>query len=254
MGQDFILKVVTKNVQVGEVISVDIGLFWTCVVVRVAGETRCGLAATLTNPEFEHDRFPAVQDAGNLCSKSGIELAALLRSASFTEAGVGLAAVNALLPSPTSGFEDLTAEDFIIRQGRDSRVAVIGHFPFIEKLHGQVRQLWVLEMRPEGNDLPASSAPEIIPKADIVAITSTTLINGTLSGILELTRPDTKVMLLGPSTPLLPALFQHNIHVLSGTIIEDVPGIQRLIREGATYRQLLRHGARRVTLFKESEF
>lgn len=242
-----IFKQIIQSLPDGQVISVSIGLFWTAVVVDLQGVKRCGLAATLSNDEFEHARLPAVQEAGRLEQRSALKLAELIFSNSFTEAGVGLAAINALLP-PVENPVDMAAEDYIARQGADSQVALIGHFPFVPRLKNQVKKLWVLELKPKEDDLPASAAPEIIPQADILAVTATTLINHTFDGIFRLRKPEAKVLLLGPSTPLTPFLFQHGIHVLSGSVVEEFDKVLPLVRQGATFRQIRNHGVRLVTI------
>lgn len=231
----------------GRVISVNIGLFWTAVVVECQGVRRCGLAATLSNPEFEHARLPAVEEAGQIEQRSTRELVNWVYSTSYTEAGVGLATINALLPHIENPV-DLVAEDYIARQGANSQVALIGHFPFISRLKDQVKKLWVLELNPKEDDLPASAAPEIIPQADILAITATTLINHTFDGIFNLRKPDAKVLLLGPSTPLFPLLFQYGIDVLSGSIVEDPDSVLPMVRQGGTFRQIRSKGVRLVTV------
>jgi len=99
-------------------------------------------------------------------------------------------------------------------------------------------------------DLPAEAAPQIIPQADIVAITATTLINRTFDSLLVLCRPDAKVLLLGPSTPLSPILFEHGLDVLSGSVVEDIDAILPLIRQGATFKQMRPHGVHLVTMEK----
>ena len=231
----------------GQIISVNIGLFWSAVVVECKGIRRCGLAATLSNPEFEHARLPAVEEAGRIEQHSALELANWVFLKSYTEVGVGLATINALLP-PIENPVDLAAEDFIARQGANSQVALIGHFPFVTKLKGQVKKLWVLELNPKDDDLPASAAPEIIPQADILAITATTLINHTFEGIFNLRKPGAKVLLLGPSTPLSSLLFEYGIDVLSGSIVENPDSVLPLVRQGATFRQIRSHGVRLVTV------
>lgn len=227
--------------------SVQIGLFWTAVVVENGGQQRCGLAATLSNCEFEHARLPAVEEAGKLEQRSALELAQWVYSQSHTEAGVGLATINALLP-PMENTLNLAAEDYIASQGADKGVALIGHFPFVSKLKNQVKKLWVLELNPKEDDIPAAEAPEVIPQADILAITSTTLINHTFDGVFALRKPGAKVLLLGPSTPLSPLLFDLGIHVLSGSIVEDIAVVLALVRQGATFRQIRPHGVRLVTV------
>lgn len=231
----------------GRVVSVDIGLFWISVVVESHGVQKCGMAATLFNPEFEHARLPAVEAAGRIEQLSALELAKWVFSKSFVEVGVGLAAINALLP-PVENSVDLAAEDYIAQHGANSKVAVIGHFPFVSKLKDQVKRLWVLELNPKEDDFPASAAPEIIPQADILAITATTLINHTFESIFSLRAPGAKVLLIGPSTPLTPLLFDYGVDVLSGSIVEDSKQVLPLIRQGATFRQIRNHGVRLVTV------
>ena len=231
----------------GRIMSVDIGLFWTAVVVECQGVCRCGLAATLSNPEFEHARLPAVEEAGRIEQRSALELVNWVYSTSYTEVGVGLATINALLP-PIENPVDLAAEDYIARQGANSQVALIGHFPFVSRLKDQVKKLWVLELNPKEDDLPASAAPEIIPQADILAITATTLINHTFDGIFDLRKPGAKVLLLGPSTPLSPILFNYGIDVLSGSMVDDPDSVLPLVRQGATFHQIRSHGIRLVTV------
>lgn len=231
----------------GRVLSVDVGLFWTAVAVESQGARRCGLAATLVNDELEHARLPAVGEAGKLEDHTALELARGVFSPSFTEVGIGLATINALLPPPANPV-DLAAEDYIARQGPQSQVALIGHFPFVSRLKAQVKKLWVLELNPKGDDLPASAAAEIIPQADILAITSSTLINHTFEGVFALRKSGARVMLLGPSTPLSPVLFDFGIQVLSGSIVEDASAVLPLVRQGATFRQIHQRGVRLVTI------
>ncbi len=242
----FLSDLITELPQ-AKVLQVTVGLFWTAVELDLAGEHRCGLAATLANPEFEHARLPAVERAGWLDSLSSDELLQGISSKSYTEVSIALAALNALLP-PVQNAVDLPAEDLIARLGSDSSVALIGHFPFVKKLYQQVKQLWVLELNPQEDDLPAEAAPEIIPQADILAITATTLINHTFEDVFRHRRQDAKVLLLGPSTPLSPRLFDYGIDVLSGSIVTDPQRVVPLVRQGATFRQIRGHGVRLVTL------
>lgn len=242
-----LLSALYPSLPEGRVLRVEVGLFWTAVLIKVNGRLSCGLAATQHNPEQEHGSHSAVKDAGKLEDYSAQELAALVSSESSTEVSIGLATINALLPRPQSCVE-LPAEDYIARQGDASRVAVIGHFPFVKDLREKVRELWVLELKPGNGDLPASAGPEIIPQADILAITSTTLINHTFDEVFRYRKPGAKVLLLGPSTPLAPQLFDMGIHVLSGTLVEDADAVLALVRQGASFRQIKSHGVRLVTL------
>ncbi len=236
----------------GKILAVQAGLFRTAVMAETAQGTCCGIAATLRNPEFEHTRQPAVQSPGHLLEYSSLELAGLVHSNSHTEVAIGLATINALLPPLPERWVELHAEDYLLQHGAQKNVVVVGHFPFINKLKGYARNLWVLELKPREDDLPAEKAPEVIPQADFLALTATTLINKTFEGLMALCRPETKVMMLGPSTPLSPVLFDFGIDVLSGTVITDPPMAMLSIAQGATLHQLRQAGyAQFVTLQKE---
>jgi uncharacterized protein len=249
-----LIEKLQNKTRAGRILGVQIGLFWTAVLAETDGGLSCGLAATLTSPELEHDRKPAVGAAGHLHELSSQELMALAQSSSYTEASIGIAAINTLLPKDPRQWVELNAEDYIVQHGAARNVAVVGHFPFILRLKPQVKNLWVLELRPRGEDLPAEAAPDILPQADLVAITATTLINGTFEGLMALCRPDTRVMLLGPSTPLSPVLFDAGVDVLSGTIVDDPPRVLQAISQGITFLQL-HHlgGVRLVTMQRPAE-
>jgi hypothetical protein len=245
-----VLSALIDSLPEGRVLRVHMGLLWTAVVVEVDGVTRCGLAATLRSEDRAPDGEPDVRRAGMLASLPSADLARLAHSTHPTEAAIGLAAINALLPPPLPPYDASPAEDFIARGGAGQRVALIGHFPFVASLKTRVRDLWVLELHPHGDDLPADAAPRILPQADAVAITATTLINRTFDGLLELCRPGAQVILIGPSTPLSPVLFDYGVTALCGAHVEDVNPILRGVSEGANFKQLRPMGARYVTWVK----
>jgi uncharacterized protein (DUF4213/DUF364 family) len=108
--------------------------------------------------------------------------------------------------------------------------------------------LWVLEQQPRAEDLPAGAAAEVIPQADVLAITGTALINHTFDTLMALRHPQALVLVLGPSTPLSPILFNRGVHILSGSIVEDVEAVLRGVSQGANFRQLHQLGIRLVTM------
>lgn len=230
----------------GETVSVTIGLHWTAVVVDVADERHCGLASTLTGirPHGEVD----VPDAGKLDQMTGRELAGLAATDNLTLRSIGVAAINALLPPFPDRWVDRNAGRVIAEAGRDKTVALVGHFPFIADLRMQVGQLFVLEQNPGPGEYPADAAGELVPQADVLAVTSMTLLNGTLDGLLALCRPGTRVLLLGPSTPLHPLLFDHGVEMLSGSVVTAVDPVLHLIQQGAVFRQVRKGGVRLVTM------
>lgn len=231
-----------------DVVDLRIGAFWTAVVVQRRGRLSCGLASALRGEDHHQDGHFPVRDAGALHECDATELAGLLRSGSLLEASIGMATVNALLEVDETSWLELNAADVIAERGKQKAVAVVGHFPFIGQLRSSVGRLWVLEQRPAPGDMPAAAASEIIPQADVVAITSTALINGTFDQLMSLCRPDAFVLLLGPSTPLSPLLFAHGVQVLSGTRVDDIDTVVHLVSQGATFQQIHRAGVRLVTM------
>ena len=245
-----IIKEMVESLPEGKVKLVQVGYFWTLVCIKVNGREQCGLAASMHNEAYEHSRTPAVQAAGRLQDRMGSELAEMALSESLTERAIGMAAINAMLPRSPEQWSEGNAEEVILKHGRQKRVVVVGHFPFIEKMRTEIKELSVLELTPRPGDLPASAAPEVLPQADLVAITATTLTNNTLEGLLELCRPDAHVMLLGPTTPLSPLLFNHGINFISGAIVENVNKVALGVSQAATFRQLSQMGVRLVNMQK----
>ena len=162
-----------------------------------------------------------------------------------------MAAINSLLDVDTSQAVEINASEALTSLGRRKNVALVGHFPFISQLRQSVGQLWVIEQNPVGADYPAEAAVDLLPKADVVAITGSALINHTLDGLLALCNPKASVMLLGPSTPLSPVWFDHGVNIVSGTQVIDEGAVIRTVGQGASFRQV--EGVRLLTFIHEKE-
>lgn len=246
IDQENILSTIIRTLPEGSPRQVCVGLHWTAVVMEVEGAIRCGLASTLNAPH-QHG-IPAVPQAGSLEKMSGLALAALAQAEQPTLVSVGMAAVNALMPQRPDSWVDLNAEDVIAAHGVGQAVALIGHFPFVERLQRRVGKLTVLELNPQPGDLPVSMAAEVLPTAKVVAITAMTLLNHTLDGLLKLCAPDALVILLGPSVPLDPNLFDMGVDILCGSIVTSIDPVLAAVRQGATFRQVHRAGVRLVSI------
>lgn len=212
-----------------------VGAFCTAVVVDT-DPPRCGLAATLRG-EY-HNTIPPVADAGKLINCSGKDLARMLHSTVTLEASIGMAALNALLEVDESCCSEANARDLILTKGKDRQVVVIGHFPFLNQVHQVASKCWVLELTPHEDELPANCAGDILPQADVVAITGTSIINHTFEKIITCCRPDSFTILLGGSVPLSPILFEYGINVIAGTRVVNIPEALQALIQGATFRQI----------------
>lgn len=223
-----------------------VGAFWTAVVLDT-DPPRCGLASTLR--PATHPGGPPVPHAGRLLERSGRKLAALLRSSSTLEASIGMAAFNALLEVNEAACTEVNAEKVILERGAGRRVAIVGHFPFVERVRRAAATCWVVELHPRPGDLPAERAAEVLPQADVVALTGTSLINHTFDNMIGLCCPDAFVILLGGSAPLSPVLFDYRIDTLAGTLVVDVPAALQAVSQGATFPQI--PGKRLLTITRE---
>lgn len=223
-----------------------VGAFWTAAVISRGERRRCGLASTLRGDEQGHHGQTPVRWAGHLLERGALEVARLVLSDQPLEASIGLAAINALLEVDESCCREENALHTLQREGAGKRVALVGHFPFVPRLRPAVGELRVLELHPRPGDLPAERAEEVIPWAEVVAITGTALINHTLEGLLALCPAHAYVMVLGPSTPLSPVLFRHGVTASAGTLVVDTAAALRSAGQGATFRQM--EGVRTVLM------
>jgi uncharacterized protein (DUF4213/DUF364 family) len=237
---DRLLKSLPDDESVQQVL---VGAFWTAVVLH-GDPPRCGLASTLRAEGA--GPWPPVVDAGHLMERSGCALAELVRSERILEASIGMAAVNALLVPTVPDLAEVNAAEVILERGAGRRVAIVGHFPFIEQVRAVASDCWVLERDPGPGDLPATEAAAVLPRADVVALTGTSLLNHTFDELMALCRPEAFVLLLGPSVPMAPVLFEAGVNALSGTVVDDPGLVLRSVSQGATFRQIKRGGGLRL--------
>ena len=242
-----------KSIPDGQVNKVFIGLNWTAVSIQINGNLYCGLSSTLRKPHA-HGEGQDVPTAGSLTQNSVHELAEFCRSDQPTLASVGCAALNAALQAALQSYPlpytEQNAEEIIACFGRGKRVAVVGHFPFTERVRQLALHLDVLENEPKSGDLPAQLAPEVLPHADVVALTGMTFVNHTLEPLLRQCSPGARVIVLGASTPLSAILFDYGVDYLCGALSKDVQAVLTRVAEGATYPQISKAGLKLVTIQK----
>ncbi len=245
-----LLAEVAPRAAIAQASAICIGAHWTVVEVLLTGKPCGGIASTLHggDDEHHHGKRPPVSGAGHLLAYSVSELAALAQSSSLLEASIGLATINALLEVDVNACIEVNAAEVIAARGAGKRVAIVGHFPFTPQIREAVGQLWVLELNPRPGDLHAELAPDILPQADVVALTGTSLINHTFDGLISLCRPDAFVIMLGGTTPLSRTLFAHGVSAVAGTRVIDSTAALRSVSQAATFKQIL--GKQLLTLFR----
>ncbi|MFN2110408.1 MAG: Rossmann-like domain-containing protein [Anaerolineae bacterium] len=247
---DRFLEQVATNANAAQPVDVRIGGHWSAVTVELSGQVRGGLSSTLGGggDDHHHGKGAPVKDAGRLLSYSAAQLAALAHSKSLPETSVGFATINALLDVDLDTCVEVNAADVIAERGAGRNVAIVGHFPFIPHIRTIAKTLWVLELRPREGDLPASMAADVLPQADVIALTGTSLLNHTFDELIALCRQDAFVVMLGGTTPLSPVLFEFGVDAVAGTLLADPAAALLAVSQGATFPQI--PGKRLLTMFK----
>lgn len=226
---------------------------WTCIVA--GGNT----GVSLTVPDSGLARLHPAPVAGMELR----EAAALAKSWNFTEASIGVAAINAWYNSwekatAFAGFEQPASrgDDLASRTEKNAffafadelagkKVAVIGHFPHIERVVAPICELSILERSPSPGDYPDSACEYILPQQDYVFITGMTLINKTLPRLLQICQKP-RVSLVGPSTPLAACLWDYGVDNLSGFVCTEPAVMDPIVRMG--YQQEIFKGGRMVSI------
>ncbi|MHC1743042.1 MAG: DUF364 domain-containing protein [Syntrophobacteraceae bacterium] len=150
---------------------------------------------------------------------------------------MGLALINALNYEQARGYpEDATdgtwMDDFAI--GRGTRVAMVGFFrPLMKLFNNRGAEVEALDDH-QGIGDRGRFHEKLGNWAEVLLITSTSILNGTTEEILNRTAPGVKVIMLGPSTPMAPEAFTHlPVRVLAGTVPEDKEAVLKAVRHGA---------------------
>lgn len=201
------------------------GECWTAV------ETRNHFGMAMTTPVDTAPRMLSADHTG-LSLK---ELAQAAKSWNLTEAGFGIAAVNAYYNTPAR-LDSLGAYEPFERyctngvdlQGK--HIGVVGHLNMPPSVYEQAASLRILERNPRPGDYPDSACDWLLPQCDVVIITASTLVNKTLPRLLELSK-NAYTILAGPSCPLCPQLLELGIDRIAGLVITDTEGMKEKIRK-----------------------
>jgi uncharacterized protein (DUF4213/DUF364 family) len=249
-GWDFyewLLETAPTDSEVQEVV---IGLTWTLCRSKGWGLAMSPGTPTRTLP------WP-----GTLEGRSLRELAAWVRSWDAYEATVGMAAINSVInadsdlaasatPLFPSGPANLAVFEHFAACLRGKRVAVVGRYPGLETLELDWH-LSILERQPGPGDLPDPAAEYLLPEADWVFLTATSIPNKTFPRLAELSC-DAQVVLMGPTAPWLEGLAEYGIDYLAGVVVEEGDALRRTVAEGGGTR-IFESGVRyRVLALAES--
>ena len=188
-----------------------------------------------------------VQAAGTLVGRPAREVAAYALSDRLLEASLGMAAVNSLLDPEQFVLHEINAAQLVAEKGRGKRVAVVGSFPFLERIRAAAASLRVAHRPPWEGREGVEEARRILPEAEVVAVTGSSFINHTAGELLALC-PNAYTLVLGPTTPLSPVLFRHGVDAICAALVADPAQALPCILQGAPFRMI--EGMRLVTAFR----
>jgi uncharacterized protein len=110
-------------------------------------------------------------------------------------------------------------------------VVLVGGFPFAPKIAKMGANLTVFDKK--FADFDENKMNLALSKAEVIIITSATLSNGTLPKILDNVGDAREVILLGPTTPLIPVAFASTpITWLMGVIPMEIEKVMEVVASG----------------------
>ncbi|MBP7002775.1 DUF364 domain-containing protein [Amaricoccus sp.] len=180
---------------------------------------------------------------------------------------VGIATLNALAEIAA---ERRGREDFDLVERLDAfdaagiasheTVVVVGAFvPFLRELRKLGARHFVLEKDPatlKPHELPhfrpAEEAPAVVPEADVLIVTGTTLVNDTLGELLALARPEARIVVVGPTVTMIPdAFFEARCNVLGGVRVTDPDTFLDILAEGGSGYHFFGRSATKIVLRRQ---
>lgn len=136
-------------------------------------------------------------------------------------------------------------------------VAIVGAFvPFLRELKKRGQPYLVLEQDPatlKPDEMPnyrhASQAPVVLPQADVILITGTTLLNDTLDDLLAAANPAACKVVVGPTVGLVPdAYLRRGCHVLGSIQVTRPDEFLDVLAEGGSGYHFFGRSAAKVVL------
>lgn len=183
--------------------------------------------------------------SGTLVDRSLSKLSLWIRSWDHYQATVGMAVINAAInttsdlpakaePISLPSSSNLAVFEHFLPLIRGQKVAVIGRYPGLSRYEQEV-SMTVIERQPKSQDLPDPAAEYILPEADWVFLTATSIPNKTFPRLVELAR-NAKLVLMGPTVPWLPDLADMGIDYLAGVAVTNPSALRQTVAEGGGVR------------------
>lgn len=181
--------------------------------------------------------------SGTLTGKTVSGLLPWLRSWNPYEATVAMALANSVINThspllqqacPIDSSGNLSVFEFFAPLLKGQRVVVIGRYPGLDRFQQEL-DITVLERQPGEGDLPDTACEYLLPQADWVFLTATSLINKTFPRLAELSQ-NAALVLMGPTLPWLAELADFGVDFIAGVAVDDAAQLRRTVAEGGGTR------------------
>ncbi|NEN91028.1 MAG: DUF364 domain-containing protein [Okeania sp. SIO3H1] len=228
---DLLLDYGNTNTPIKEIL---IGLTWTLCETESIGLCMSPGTVTRTLPW-----------SGTLVNKPLKELASWLHSWNSFEATVGMAAINAEIngrsPLPAQGESlspygpgNLAVFEYFLPMIRGKKVAIIGRYPRLSRYENEM-EMTVIERQPGADDFPDQASEYLLPEAEWVFLTATSIANKTFPRLVELAK-NSQLVLMGPTMPWLADFKQFGIDYLAGVTVSNSQALRQTVAEGGGVR------------------
>lgn len=242
-----------------------VGLFFTGVKLSTGHVGACATPIkTIPEAVCCPSSALAMPFPGKMRGRPAVNLLDEVRQSDGIRRAVGIATMNALAalcwdrrPNPDVDLEiDIDAFD-AASIGPGQLVVVVGAFvPFLRELKRRGQPYLVLEQDSatlKADEMPffrpAEQAPVVVPQADVLLVTGTTLLNGTLDAILAAARPEACKVVVGPTVGLAPdAYIRRNCDLLGGIQVTRGDEFLDTLAEGGSGYHFFGRSARKIVL------
>ncbi|MGV8075599.1 MAG: Rossmann-like domain-containing protein [Syntrophobacteraceae bacterium] len=187
----------------------------------------------------------------NYEGESASELLSLIKGSEPLNRSIALALINAMNYHDACRLpEDSTDRGWMdsFGIGRDTRLAMVGFFHPLMKLFENRGALVEALDDFQGIGNRSDFYGKLGSWAEVLLLTSTSILNNSTEEILDRVAPGVKVLMLGPSTPMVAEAFRHlPVQILAGTVPVDKEAVLRAIRHGAG-TPVIHRSSRKVTM------
>ncbi|MDX8548791.1 hypothetical protein KHC33_14355 [Methanospirillum sp. J.3.6.1-F.2.7.3] len=177
---------------------------------------------------------PAGMDSwmGDWLHKPGLESSIeLLSSTETLRRAVGMACLKSLHPEPQTIIHG-NAIDMVKNAAAHVPTCFVGYFKEGAEWREMGWPVHIVELFPRPGDIHWNDADEVLSRAQIVLMSGLTIVNETLQAVIRRT-PDAKIrVMMGPTVPPSPALFECGLDLIGVTLVQNMELMARYAELG----------------------